>query len=85
MSIRVRFLEGARRTMISRVTDAITEHKSVSVNTNLNAEFMLGENIDMKSFGTRNRVLFETSSRARVVFEARGRSHASGNRGVSRS
>ena len=57
-----RFLEGARRTVISRVTDAITEHKSVSVNTNLNAEFMLGENIDMKSFGTRNRVLFETSS-----------------------
>ena len=48
--------------MISRVTDAITKHKSVSVNTNLNAEFMLGENTDMKSFGTRNRVLFETSS-----------------------
>ena len=31
------------------------------MNTNLNAEFMLGENVDMKSFGTRNRVLFETS------------------------
>ena len=57
-----RFLEGARRTVISRVTDAITKHKSVAVNTNLNAEFMLGENTDMKSFGTRNRVLLMTSN-----------------------
>ena len=48
-----KFLEGARRVVLSRVTDAISEHSGVSVNTILNADFMLNENTDMKSFGTR--------------------------------
>ena len=56
------FLAGARRMVLSRVTDAIREHSGVAVNTILNAEFMLNANIDMKSFGTRNRVLFRTSN-----------------------
>ena len=56
------FLAGARRMVLSRVTDAIREHSGVAVNTILNAKFMLNTNTDMKSFGTRNRVLFRTSN-----------------------
>ena len=47
---------------LSRVTDAIRKHSGVAVNAVLNAEFMLNTNTDMKSFGTRNRVLFWTSN-----------------------
>ena len=57
-----KFLEGVRRMVLSRVTDAIKELSGVSVITVLNAEFMLNANMDMKSFGTRNCVLFKTSS-----------------------
>ena len=57
-----KFFENARRTVISRVTNAITEHRSVSVNTVLNAEFMLRDDTDVKSFATRNQVLFMSSN-----------------------
>ena len=56
------FFQNARRTVISRVTNAITEHRSVSVNTVLNAEFMLRDETDVKSFATRNQVLFMSSN-----------------------
>ena len=57
-----RFFQGARRTVISRVTDAIVKHTSVTVNTVLNAEFAIRDETDVKSSGTRNQVLFVTSS-----------------------
>ena len=57
-----KFFENARRTVISRVTNAITEQRSVSVNTVLNAEFMLRDDTDVKSFATHNRVLLMSSN-----------------------
>lgn len=48
------FLRDARRMVQSRVTDAITEHGSIKVNTRLEAEFELNGEKCVKSFGTKN-------------------------------
>ena len=57
-----RLFHKARRTVVSRVTNTITEHRSVSVNTVRNTEFMLWDETDVKSFATRNQVLFMSSN-----------------------
>ncbi|XP_076301457.1 uncharacterized protein LOC143219338 [Lasioglossum baleicum] len=57
-----KFLQHAKRMITGRVTEFLNAHSLLKVNVRLEAEFVLRDEVSVKSFGTRNVVLFRTSN-----------------------
>nr|XP_033322820.1 uncharacterized protein LOC117218496 [Megalopta genalis] len=56
------FLQHAKRIVTNRITELLNVHLSLKVNVVLEAEFVLRDEVSVKSFSTRNVVLFQSSN-----------------------
>ncbi|XP_076384611.1 uncharacterized protein LOC143263784 [Megalopta genalis] len=56
------FLQHAKRIVTNRITELLNVHLSLKVNVVLEAEFVLRDEVSVKSFSTRNVALFHSSN-----------------------